>query len=627
MQGYAKGCTYNLGDELGHDHCHSWSAVLLQNIWRLVDPRWGSLHTSLDDRDWELIDDCGTRPKPKQKKSQEHLQQPLVTAYVRDDFYFLPNPEQLIYTHLPNDDRWQLLARPVTLREFQEMVRLEPPFFNLGLRVLDHRRCIQYASDGEIEIQVGLPKNKKKRRLFYQLWISTAGKDDQSNKLGEVVLDRFVFMEYNEDFVNFRVVFPIAGKFKLQVFSRANICEEPTIYKLVCTYITFCDDPKQDCKPMPENTRREWGPGPDMEVAGLKPITHKKGLVECDDGTVEMRFKQERDVEILAKLQSSSLSQEALGNYTLSHKEGEEIVLNIKLPEAGDYALNLYAKDADEEGQYPSVCTYLLTSETAALDTTSVPSILNGMLGPTAENKDLSIQLISPSTPLIEVGESGEVEVVLRTSTPTSFLSELVYQSGKEEVNMDDMCFHTTEGSHTTFKIRCPQAGTYAFVVYGKRKEDEGETFPCVYKFLLKVSNPKQNCLPFPMIYHTWDDGCKLLAPETGLLSGDQTVPVAVQIPDAKDVAVIVGDKWFHLERREDGAWCGEVQTGAEGEVMLSAKVEENTSTFNTVALFQVMMPNTRSIHICGSFFFLIWWGKRPPLTFFISSLLLSGQR
>ena len=589
MEGYAKDRTYKPGDELGDDHDHSWSAVLLDHIWRFVDPNWGSRGAmGGGDGEWELIDDCGTRPKPKQNKSQEHLQQPLVMAYARNDFYFLPNPEEFIYSHLPKDDKWQLLARPVTLREFQEMVHLKPPFFDLDLRVLDHRRCIQYASDGEIEIQVGLPE--KKRRFLYQLWISTAGKGDQSNKLGEVGLDRFVFMEHNEDSVNFRVVFPIAGKFKLQLFSRADTYDDINTYSMVCNYIIFCDDPKQDCKPMPENTRSEWGPGPDMEVAGLKPITHKKGLVECEDGTVEMRFKQERDVEILAKLQSNSLSQEALGNYTLGHKEGGDVVLNIKLPEAGDYALNLYAKDADEEGQYPSICTYLLTSETAAFDTTPFPSILNGMLGPTAENKDLAVQLVSPSTPLIEVGESGEVEVVLKTSTPTSFLSKLMYQSGEEEVNMDDMCFRTTEGSHTTFKIRCPQAGTYAFVVYGKRKDDERVTLPCIYKFLLKVSNPKQNCLPFPKTYSIWNDGCKLLAPETGLLSGDQTVPVAVQIPDAKDVAVIAGNKWFHLEKEEDGTWRGEVQTGTKGEVQLSAKLEENTSTFKTFALFEVFI-------------------------------------
>ena len=541
-------------------------------------------------KEWELTDNHGNRPEPKRKCNPRAA--PSATCLglrTRNEFYFLPNPEEFIYTHLPNDDKWQLLARPVTVQEFQEMVYLKPPFFDLNLRLLDHRRCIQYASDGEIEIQVGLPQ--KKRRFLYQLWISTAGKDDQSNMLSEVGLDRFVFMEYDEDFVNFRVVFPIAGKFKLELFSRADTCDDFNAYDLVCSYIIFCDDPKQDCKPMPENTRREWGPGPDMEVAGLKPITHKKGLVECANGTVEMKFKQERDVKVLAKLQSNSLSQEALGNYTLSHKEGEEIVFNIKLPEAGDYALNLYAKDADEKGPYPSVCTYLLTSETAAFDTTPFPSILNGTLGPTAENKDLSVQLMSPSTPLIQAGQIEEVEVVLRTSKPTFFLSKLVYQSGKEEVNMDNMCFRTTEGSHTTFKIRCPQAGMYAFVVYGKRKEDEGDLFLRIYKFLLKVSNPKQNCLPFPIIYHTWDDGCKLLAPETGLLSGNQTVPVAVQIPDAKDVAVIVGDKWFHLKKWEDEAWRGEVQTGAERELMLGALVTEESATIYTLfATFQVLI-------------------------------------
>ena len=75
-----------------------------------------------------------------------------------------------------------------------------------------------------------------------------------------------------------------------------------------------------------------------------------------------------------------------------------------------------------------------------------------------------------------------------------------------------------------------------------------------------------------------------------------------------KDVAVIAGNKWFRLEKGEDGTWRGEVPTGTEGEVKLSAKVEENTSTFNTFASFQVTffieMSSTRSIHACEGFLF-----------------------
>ena len=35
-----------------------------------------------------------------------------------NDFYFLTDPEEFIYTHLPHEEEWQLLVRPVLRHEF-----------------------------------------------------------------------------------------------------------------------------------------------------------------------------------------------------------------------------------------------------------------------------------------------------------------------------------------------------------------------------------------------------------------------------------------------------------------------------------------------------------------------------
>ena len=103
--------------------------------------------------------------------------------------YFLTDPEQFIYSHIPGDDEdMQLLARPVTLREFIKMAYLKPAFFDLDLRLLEHRKCVLHASEGEIDIQIGIPPGKR-RSFVYRLWISN------QEKIKDMKLERFCIME------------------------------------------------------------------------------------------------------------------------------------------------------------------------------------------------------------------------------------------------------------------------------------------------------------------------------------------------------------------------------------------------------------------------------------------------
>ena len=43
---------------------------------------------------------------------------------IQDEFYFLTDPHEFIYNHLPNQQGWQLLARPVTKPEFEVKMKI-----------------------------------------------------------------------------------------------------------------------------------------------------------------------------------------------------------------------------------------------------------------------------------------------------------------------------------------------------------------------------------------------------------------------------------------------------------------------------------------------------------------------
>jgi hypothetical protein len=103
VTGRARGYGSRAG-QLGPESGHAWNAVRLEGKWWLLDATWGA--GSVGDRQFV-------------KRFSEH--------------YFLTPPERLIFTHLPGEARWQLLARPLTAEEFAAQPRVDAALFEMGV--------------------------------------------------------------------------------------------------------------------------------------------------------------------------------------------------------------------------------------------------------------------------------------------------------------------------------------------------------------------------------------------------------------------------------------------------------------------------------------------------------------
>jgi len=88
--------------------------------------------------------------------------------YELDEYYFMPDPHQLIFTHFPNDINWQLLERAISLADFENLVPVKSAFFKYGLQILGHREAVIHAKQ-EVTIRIGCPPFKvyKVFDLFY----------------------------------------------------------------------------------------------------------------------------------------------------------------------------------------------------------------------------------------------------------------------------------------------------------------------------------------------------------------------------------------------------------------------------------------------------------------------------
>ena len=90
--GYAKGFTYRPGAST-KDANHSWIALRIDGRWRLADPTWASGYV-VNGRTFE-----------------RHFSWD----------YFLADPNELILSHFPEEDDWQLLPRPVRRKDFERL--------------------------------------------------------------------------------------------------------------------------------------------------------------------------------------------------------------------------------------------------------------------------------------------------------------------------------------------------------------------------------------------------------------------------------------------------------------------------------------------------------------------------
>ena len=496
-----------------------------------------------------------------------------------NDFYFLTNPEEFVYNHLASDPKWQLLARPVTVKEFEQMAKLSASFFELGMELTDYRKCVLNAKNGEAELTFEMPPDCD-MSFTYSFWISTKGQDDEgmtnADSFKGIKLERYIFLQRVENIIKATINFPVSGKFKIDLFGRkSNISDEKgsSTHSHICAYVIYCDKPKNNCQPLPENSIQEWGPTFRSEKAGLQAITHTTGTVKMLKGEADVEFKADDDVEILAKLSGSS--DDNLEHYVIHYRDGDKIIVRTKVPEKGQYALKIFSKRKGEEGSFNGVCTYLVDADTAPVDKAPFPNVNNGLVGPSSKFGSV-LKLLSPNTYMNETDET-EMLFIFKVLSQVDLMCHL--KKGKQDgstVDKTDMVMESKEGDKYTCHVRFPEPGNYLLEVFSRPSDaQDGTTYSFTTNCLVKALKGNVNAVPFPKTFSSFKEG-KLLKPLSGVLPSKQMVHFALTAPQACDVVAIVNGEWTHLSRGENGIWEGDATTGAAG---TTAKISGKSDT------------------------------------------------
>jgi len=179
VSGWSKGYGYTTGQRFDGPTNHAWNAVRVGGRWRLMDATWGAGYL---DQNMQFV-----------RRFQEH--------------YFLTAPEEFVFDHLPQDPEWQLLERPVTAAQYEDLVHLRPPFFLSGLRIGSHSSA-RFAADGRATVTLGVTRP-------VQLMARVVSVATDRPLEGELT-----FVQVGATEARIDAVFPGAGDYLLRVFAK-----------------------------------------------------------------------------------------------------------------------------------------------------------------------------------------------------------------------------------------------------------------------------------------------------------------------------------------------------------------------------------------------------------------------
>ena len=187
IRGFVKGHEYRPGYQFipDKDEMHEWNAVHVLGSWRLVDTSCG---TGFTDSSGQF-----------NRRLSEH--------------YFLPDPEVLIWSHYPFSENspqssgWQLIDKPISLREFNALPRVTPQFFEYNMQIRS-KQSHPYEFKVQAEIQIGA---HEPMRYKYKLFPADQAENES--------LNHFAFCQLKENRLvgSFIVTPPLETRYFLKV--------------------------------------------------------------------------------------------------------------------------------------------------------------------------------------------------------------------------------------------------------------------------------------------------------------------------------------------------------------------------------------------------------------------------
>lgn len=252
IRGRGKGYGYTVGSKIPKSSNHAWNAVKIEGVWRLVDSTWGAGYLDPEEGFVERF----------------------------EEFYFLTPPENLVWTHLPEDPNWQLLNAPLSKEEFERLVYAKPPFFKNEMNIVAPSEGTIDADEGA-NVSLSAPED---------VGVIAELLDGDGSKLPE----RFTMVRRSSDEVVVMAACPGPGNFTFRIYSRRSDAGDGGAYDWTLDYRMVAGPNAKPHTGFPVVWDAFWDMGLDLK-------SHPEGVIEAGS-ELKVTLSAPEDVLLLARL-------------------------------------------------------------------------------------------------------------------------------------------------------------------------------------------------------------------------------------------------------------------------------------------------------------------------------------
>tara|TARA_B100000029_G_C17593436_1_gene963264 strand:+ start:1739 stop:3703 length:1965 start_codon:yes stop_codon:yes gene_type:complete len=518
VTGFAKGYGFQPGDTID-DSNHAWNAVKLNNNWYLIDCTWGAGNIG------------------KNKKFNR--------SYV--DFYFLTNPEYLIYSHFPDNARWQLLSTKFSKSQFSELPYVKPKFFTNHIKFIGNHK-IKYEIKNDLKIGFKInPKIKIMSKL--------TSKDD-------LEIEGAVFMEPQGDKKNFFVRPPESGEYIFSIFveDNANIGK----YNTCVSYLIKTDENYLNNN----GYVKLWYDF--LERYDIKFNTPHQFKYSIKEDLV-LHYDINPKTELLFSLKKETTNENIDGALYVE-RSGRSTRLSVRPSEAGVFRLNMFAKKIKNKEKFDGCAEYQII----------VPNNYkknNGFVKLWDENIE-KYQVRFKD--IHDYSHTIKDRIDLEYLSPDNLLytANLTDKSGTKFSR--NVFFQKTQ-SGTSLFLSSPDNDEYKLIVFAKFKSQKTK-YKSIAEYKIYGSNKSD---PFPLQYSSYGEfDARLIEPMVGNLYKNKSYDFILEINETPEISLIQNGKWTNFSKDKNIYSIKNLNIGS-GDIQIAAK-NKGSSRFTTILEYNV---------------------------------------
>ncbi|CAG5120584.1 unnamed protein product, partial [Candidula unifasciata] len=373
-----------------------------------------------------------------------------------------------------------------------------------------------------------------------------------------------------------------------------DLSKQPLYYQ--CDEFYFITDPE-------DHIYQHYPDDPAWQLLEV-PITMSEFLdlpIHSERGEVTLQLKIPRLLTFgytLVPRDKRMVSQNSLEGRVLLRIIGHKAMFTIAPPKRGRYYFTAYVKDESGSDLLQSACAFLITCREGR-ESIKSPYPKVSFFGPTMAMASCGLLPQTHIDPLVSYNHD-DINFQFAASRTVRLSYSLTFHCQRADAVDADLQRYAflrhRDDTSMALQVRCPHIGKYVFSIYGAKSANPDEPdgqYECLFRYLIDCKQSATNKSPLPRACHRWCHS-QLLEPVQGDLSTNTRVTFRVRAQLVCDMALLMGDAWYHFRNHGDHIWEACLTTSSTPCVAkLYARLNRETARFSPFLEFQIISKNS----------------------------------